>query len=236
MVVTNRLKTQADRAFAANGLPKCVTTFYTERGTKTMTKRKTAVYCRPAIHDEIAVARQERRCREFAAGHGYEIVKTYRDCGVSGVTLVRPAMSKLIADIKTGTIGAVITQDIARIARNFALVSEWLELLRAYGVKLITLAGGEIAEFGNGLTYSLAGDYYLPNIILNDSGEPLRRYGMLHKAYLREEKPALYAELLMTERLYPLCREVDEAAAHRLAAIPDRKVAHEIILSELVYC
>jgi hypothetical protein len=103
-------------------------------------------------------------------------------------------------------------------------------------VKLITLTGGEIAEFGNGLTYSLVGDYYLPNIILNDSGEPLGRYGMLHKAYLREEKPALYAELLMTERLYPLCREVDCAAETRLAAISDREAAHEIILSELVYC
>jgi hypothetical protein len=201
-----------------------------------MSKRKTVVYCRSAIHDEVAVARQERQCREYAAGHGYEIGKAYRDCGVSGVTLARPAMSELTTDIKAGTISAVITQDIARIARNFALVSEWLELLRAYGVKLITLTGGEIAEFGNGLTYSLVVDYYLPNIILNDSGKPLGRYGMLHKAYLREEKPALYAELLMTERLYPLCREVDEAAAHRFAIIPDREVAHEIILSKLVYC
>lgn len=33
-----------------------------------------------------------------------------------------------------------------------------------------------------------------------------------------------------------LCREVDEAAAHRLALIPDREIAHEIILAELVYC
>jgi hypothetical protein len=56
----------------------------------------------------------------------------------------------------------------------------------------------------------------------------------MHKKYLREEKPALYASLLLTERLYPLCRSVDEAAAHRLATIPDREAAHEIVLSELV--
>jgi hypothetical protein len=59
---------------------------------------------------------------------------------------------------------------------------------------------------------------------------------MMHKNYLREEKPALYASLLLTERLYPLCREIDSAAAHRLAAIPDRKTAHVTLLSELVYC
>jgi hypothetical protein len=39
---------------------------------------------------------------------------------------------------------------------------------------------------------------------------------MRHKAYLRENKPALYAQLLLTERLYPLCREIDEAARTRI--------------------
>jgi hypothetical protein len=201
-----------------------------------MNKRKTAVYCRSAIYDEVAVARQERQCREYAAGYGYEIGKAYRDCGVSGVTLVRPAMSELTADIKSGTIGAVVTQDIARIARNFALVSEWRELLRANGAKFITLADGDIDEYDNRLTYSQVGDCLLPDLRLNDSGEPLGRYGMIHRAYLREWKPALYSELLITERLYPLCREVDRAAETRLAAISDREAAHEIILSELVYC
>jgi hypothetical protein len=180
-----------------------------------MNKRKTAIYCRSAIHDEIAVARQERQCREYAAEHGCEIGKAYRDCGASG---------------------AVITQDTARVARNFALVNEWRELLRSNGVKLITLAADDIDEYDNGLTYSQVGDYLLPDLRLNDSGEPLGLYGMLHKACLREWKPTLYAELLLSERLYPLCREVDKAAAHRLTAIPDREVAHEIVLSELVYC
>jgi hypothetical protein len=89
----------------------------------------------------------------------------------------------------------------------------------------------------NDLTYTRVGDYLLPDITLSDPPDapPLGRYGMLHKTYLREEKPALYAALLLTERLFPLCREIDEAAAHRLATIPNRDVAHEIILSELVY-
>jgi DNA invertase Pin-like site-specific DNA recombinase len=75
----------------------------------------------------------------------------------AGATLARPAMSEFTADIKAGTIGAVITQDAARVARNFALVNEWRELLRAHGVKLITLADGEIDERGDGLTYSQVG-------------------------------------------------------------------------------
>ena len=87
------------------------------------------------------------------------------------------------------------------------------------------------------LTYTLVGDYFLPNITLSDPPDapPLGRYGMKHKKYLREEKPALYASLLLSESLYPLCRSVDQAAAHRLATIKNREIAHEIILAELVY-
>jgi hypothetical protein len=81
------------------------------------------------------------------------------------------------------------------------------------------------------------GDYLLPDIKLSDPPDapPLGRYGRMHKAYLREHIPILYSQLLLSERLYPLCREIDEAAATRLAAIPDRDIAHEIILAELVY-
>jgi hypothetical protein len=87
------------------------------------------------------------------------------------------------------------------------------------------------------ITYSSAGEFLLPDIKLSDPPEapPLGRYGRMHKAYLREHRPLLYSQLLLSERLYPLCREVDEAAATRLATIPDREIAHEIILSELVY-
>jgi hypothetical protein len=87
------------------------------------------------------------------------------------------------------------------------------------------------------ITYTLVDDYYLPNIALSDSPDasPLGRYGMMHKAYLKEHKPILYGQLLLSERLYPLCREVDEAAANRFMVIHDKEVAHETILSELVY-
>ena len=88
------------------------------------------------------------------------------------------------------------------------------------------------------ITYINAGDYLIPNIALSDTPNAplLGYYGRMHKEYLREHKPAMYAALLLSERLYPLCLEIDEAATTRLAAIPDRESAHEIILSELVYC
>ena len=87
------------------------------------------------------------------------------------------------------------------------------------------------------LDYIVSGDYLLPAIKLSDPPDapPLGLYGMMHKRYLREHRPILYNRFLLSEKLYPLCREVDEAAAHRLRTIADREQAHEIILAELVY-
>jgi hypothetical protein len=87
------------------------------------------------------------------------------------------------------------------------------------------------------INYERAGDYLLPSIRLSDPPDapPLGLYGEKHKEYLRREKPIMYSALLLSERLYPLCREVDSAAKHRLATIADREIAHEIILAELIY-
>ena len=87
------------------------------------------------------------------------------------------------------------------------------------------------------IEYIRYGDYLLPNIVLSDPPDapPLGKYGLMHKTFLKEHKPILYNQLLLSERLYPLCRAVDEAAAERLAAIGDPEIAREVILAELVY-
>jgi hypothetical protein len=90
------------------------------------------------------------------------------------------------------------------------------------------------------ITYTQVGDYLIPDIKLSEPQpntiEPLGRYARMRKAYLKEHRTILYNTLLLSERLFPHLREIDEAAAHRIATIPDREVAHEIILDELVYC
>jgi hypothetical protein len=85
------------------------------------------------------------------------------------------------------------------------------------------------------INYIVVGAYLLPALKLYDpaGAPPLRLYGELYKRYLEQHRPILYSKLLLTEQLYPLCREVDEAAAHRLREIPSRELAHEIILTEL---
>jgi hypothetical protein len=92
----------------------------------------------------------------------------------------------------------------------------------------------------NEITYTPVGDYLLPNIALTptpaeEKDKPLGKYARLHRAYLREHKPITYNRLLLTDRLFPLLREIDKAAQTRLDTIADHEAAHEIILAELVY-
>jgi len=87
------------------------------------------------------------------------------------------------------------------------------------------------------ITYHRVGDYLIPDITLREKpptdgfGEPLGRYARMRRAYLREHRPMFYNTLLLSERLYPLLREVDETANERRK----RGVSEEVILTELVY-
>ena len=87
------------------------------------------------------------------------------------------------------------------------------------------------------ITYTRIGDYLFPDITLREKPppdgyvEPLGRYARMRRAFLREYRTILYNTLLLSERLYPHLREVDEISNERHS----RGVSEEIILNELIY-
>ena len=48
----------------------------------------------------------------------------------------------------------------------------------------------------NGLSYTLHGDYYLPDLVLNEEEPIYGKYGMLRKQFLKEHRLAKYQYLL----------------------------------------
>ena len=69
----------------------------------------------------------------------------------------------------------------------------------------------------NSLTYTMNGDYQIPDLKLTEQPEkPLGKYGRMRKTYLKEHRPILYNQLLLTEKLYPHLIEIDETAQSRL--------------------
>ena len=75
----------------------------------------------------------------------------------------------------------------------------------------------------NNLTYTRNGDYLIPDLNLTEQPQrPLGKYGRMRKAYLKEHRPILYNQLLMTEKLYPHLAEIDETANSRLKQMMPR--------------
>ena len=69
----------------------------------------------------------------------------------------------------------------------------------------------------NSLTYTMNGDYQIPDLKLTEQPEkPLGKYGRMRKAYMKEHRPLIYNQLLLTEKLYPHLIEIDETAQSRM--------------------
>ena len=63
-----------------------------------------------------------------------------------------------------------------------------------------------------GISYTLHGDFYLPDIKVAEENITLGKWGMLHKSYLEKHKKALFNALLIKGKLYQHCAEVERQA------------------------
>lgn len=123
----------------------------------------------------------------------------------------------------------------------------------------------EIYDENNKLNYTKEGDYYYPNIILDDSKKVhLGKYGMLRLEYLKEYKRGMWTELMMKGKLRNYLQEIDKIAHNRVEEIIKdfvkednfmlhydgsieqlewigcmnnyKRMAEEIVYKEIIYC
>ena len=67
------------------------------------------------------------------------------------------------------------------------------------------------------IQYHKSGDYYLPNLVFEDTEvQPIGKYGRMRKCYLKEHRPALYSNLLLSGKLFQHLAEIDGACEERL--------------------
>ena len=115
-----------------------------------------------------------------------------------------------------------------------------------------------------GGTYTQVGDYLLPDLIIDETEQqPVGKYGRMRKRYLKEHRPILFSNLLLSGKLDQHLAEIDHACVEgidlltrqmadqegvtealkatdqmewvrRMNNIQNR--AEEIVLNELVYC
>ncbi len=76
-----------------------------------------------------------------------------------------------------------------------------------------------IYDESNGLSYTLHGDYYLPDLAVNEEEPTYGKYGMLRKQFLKEHRPARYQYLLLMGKLTAHLSRVDQEAREQVETL-----------------
>lgn len=103
----------------------------------------TALYCRTAVQNDFAIESQKERLLSFANENGYSNPVFYIDNGESGLTLKRPAMKRLISDVRSGKVKRVIVTSVNRIARDTVSMCKWVVMLKGIDVQCIAVDTGK---------------------------------------------------------------------------------------------
>ena len=85
----------------------------------------------------------------------------------------------------------------------------------------------------NGISYTLVGDYYIPDLKLPEESRPIGRWGRMHKAFLQEHRPGQYNELLLSGKLWTYLADLNGQANDRLVCIISQMQAAEGVTEEL---
>ena len=76
----------------------------------------------------------------------------------------------------------------------------------------------------NRLSYTLHGDYYLPDLALNEEEPIYGKYGMLRKQFLKEHRLAKYQYLLLTGKLTEHLNQIDQEARKQVEMLTEQMV------------
>lgn len=77
-----------------------------------------------------------------------------------------------------------------------------------------------IIDEKTGISYTLCGDYYLPDLEIKEQEEAhYGKYGMLRRSFLKEHRPEWYSSYLLTGKLILHLNEVDREAHERMEVL-----------------
>lgn len=115
---------------------------------------RTALYARYSsdLQNHASIEDQFAICRNQATRDGWRIIGTYHDAAISGASVIlRPGIQSLLQDAQLGKFDTILAEALDRISRDQADVATLYKHFQFAGVKLITIAEGEITELHVGL-------------------------------------------------------------------------------------
>jgi DNA invertase Pin-like site-specific DNA recombinase len=90
--------------------------------------KKAVLYLRVSTLDQNPQT-QLHDLRQMAQQRGYEVLREYQDCGISGARTRRPALDSLLEDARRGKFDVVMVWACDRLARS---VKDFLDLLDTF--------------------------------------------------------------------------------------------------------
>ena len=91
-----------------------------------------------------------------------------------------------------------------------------------------------IYDENNGLWYELIGDYYIPVLTLSSEEQrPIGKWGRMHREYLKEHRPILFNDLILSGQLCTYLADLNNQAQERLSLIIEQMKVSEGVTEEL---
>ncbi|MDN3713506.1 recombinase family protein [Paracoccus cavernae] len=114
---------------------------------------RAAIYARFSsdLQRDASIEDQIRSCRDYAARQGVEVVEVYSDRAISGASMMRSGLQKLLRDSQSGQFDVVIAEAMDRLSRNQADIATIFQRLQFNGQLIETISEGQVSEMHIGL-------------------------------------------------------------------------------------
>lgn len=112
-----------------------------------------AIYARYSsdLQSEASIEDQVRLCRAQIEQQDWTTAKVYTDAARSGASPLRPGYQMMLQDARAGRFDVLLAEALDRLSRDQEDIAGLYKQLTFAGVKLVTLAEGEINELHVGL-------------------------------------------------------------------------------------
>ena len=91
----------------------------------------------------------------------------------------------------------------------------------------------QIYDEKNGLNYTLHGDYYLPDLEINEEEPTYGKYGIMRKHFLKEHRSARYQYLVLTGKLTDHLNQVDKEVREKAEILMEQMAVQWGVTEEL---
>ena len=91
----------------------------------------------------------------------------------------------------------------------------------------------QIYDEKNELNYTLHGDYYLPDLEINEEEPTYRKYGIMRKQFLKEHRSARYQYLVLTGKLTDHLNQVDKEVREKAEILMEQMAVQWGVTEEL---